>query len=202
MYTRIHIIILKKFISLLNRPMNPVWTPEKAEIAGRKQQYIGVPRGTRRHLLGAQNVWTTNRDVLYHTGYRITGTEQDIRDALMRAGINPVDIDNVIATSISANNYNTTMNDIYLQALQDENELRVIEQQAQAQQAIILNASLIPEKKAEIYSFFLNLIPTAREQLLARSSSTIEQRAVNQSIHQVSRELEGFILANQKPENV
>jgi hypothetical protein len=56
-------------------------------------------------------------NTIFHTGYRITGTPENVHAALALAGVSLADIQQVLVTSITRDNYNTTMADVFKQEL-------------------------------------------------------------------------------------
>jgi len=96
----------------MNHLYRQVWTPEKAQNALSKGQYIFVPTGTRRTLAGGPRTWSIpgGENIIYNTDFRIMGTPEDIRQALEAAGYDHKTIGNVIATSISHGNQNNFLN--------------------------------------------------------------------------------------------
>ena len=118
------------------------WTQEKFQQAAERGYYIGVPRGLRFLLSGAPRVWSDRetRDFYYNSGYRIVGTPADIQTALTRAGIPRATIDEVLRTSFTRNNYQTTMRDAFQQALNPDMTLHrgnADQREAASNQAII-----------------------------------------------------------------
>jgi hypothetical protein len=93
------------------------WSLEAANRARQKGSFIrvGGQGTTRRFLSGAKRSWAStdpaeNRTV-FHTGYRITGTPENINIALTYAGVAADQINQVLASVITSENWNTTMAD-------------------------------------------------------------------------------------------
>ncbi len=94
--------------------MEPVWSIEEMQDAEMKRQFILVtaiymttlPRTT---IMDIQDVWRMNGDVVFHTGYRIAGTPDDIASELNRSGIPNEDIEDVLNTTITKENYDGIM---------------------------------------------------------------------------------------------
>lgn len=95
------------------------WKPEAAEKARQKGAFlrVGGKQVTRRYLSGAKRAWASSdpqeRDSIYNTQYRITGTPDNVRQALLYAQYSPEVVEGVIADSINRNNYQTTKRDEY-----------------------------------------------------------------------------------------
>lgn len=90
------------------------WSADAAEKARTKGAFlrVGGPQVTRRYLSGVKRSWTSAKpeenQTIFHTGYRITGTPDAIRTALQYAGVPHDQIEDVIATAITRDNYETT----------------------------------------------------------------------------------------------
>jgi len=65
------------------------------------------------NISNALKIWSIYPDILFHTGYRIVGSPDDISVALSNSNISPLDIQEVLLTSISFSNYNTDMSSVY-----------------------------------------------------------------------------------------
>lgn len=100
------------------------WSVSAAEKAAQKGAFIrvGGHQVTRRFLSGAKRSWTNpdpaEHNTIFQTDYRITGTPENIRLALESASVPADTIAQVIASSITRDNWNTTMAGVY------ENEIR------------------------------------------------------------------------------
>lgn len=168
-----------------------VWTPEKAAVAQQNGKYIAVPSGNRRLISGAENVWSRDKNILYHSGYRITGTESDIRRALAAAGINQMDINDVIATSINGYNYNTTMREVYLQ------EIGAFRVERAARTAATQEVEFLVRKreiKNEMYELLLQDLETRKQQLrtaiLQKELTNVsEGKALVSAVNEIRKEL-------------
>ena len=94
------------------------WTPEAAEAARKAAKFIRVTSKpgaslTTRYFTGSDRSWGSddpeeNRTV-FHTGYRISGTPENIQLALRYAGVPDDQIDQILASAITKDNYQTTM---------------------------------------------------------------------------------------------
>jgi hypothetical protein len=97
------------------------WSAEAAEKHAKKGSFIrvGGAQVGNRVLSGAERTsWskTTNPDeynTIFHTGYRITGTPENVRMALESAGVTPDQVAQILATSIDRTNWQTTMKGEY-----------------------------------------------------------------------------------------
>lgn len=91
------------------------WSAEAAKKAGDKGAFlrVGGTSVSRRFLSGAKRSWTSAKpeenQTVFHTGFRITGTPEAIRTALTYAGIPADQIQAVLASAITRDNFNTTM---------------------------------------------------------------------------------------------
>jgi len=91
------------------------WSAEAAKKAGDKSAFIrvGGTQVTKRFLSGARRSWTSTKpeeqQTIFHTTYRITGTPENVRAALTYAGVSPDQIQQVLDTAITRDNFNTTM---------------------------------------------------------------------------------------------
>lgn len=90
------------------------WSEEAAKNAAVNHTFLKVG-GTKvapRVLAGSVRGWNTNketdRDLLFSFPYRIAGTEENIRKALLLANISKGDIDKAIKSAISSQNYKTS----------------------------------------------------------------------------------------------
>ena len=100
-------------VDLLNQiPLEYRWTPERAMkdlLEGYFYRVGPIKRRIRSRLLAvAPKLWASSdpdeTDVIYHTGYRITGTVEDVITTLRYAGITEETIDDIIAQSITKDN--------------------------------------------------------------------------------------------------
>lgn len=101
-------------------PSNFKWSAASAKNAAEKGSFIRVGGNTisRRYLSGAARSWQKDdSEDIYHTGYRITGTPEDVRTALTYAGVSSSDIDKVLKSSITRHNFETSMKETYNQEL-------------------------------------------------------------------------------------
>jgi hypothetical protein len=91
------------------------WSQKTAEKAAEKNAFIRVGGQTvsLRHLSGAKRKWSSvdpaENGSIFHTGYRITGTPAAVAQALRYAGVAEDAIQQVLATAITPQNYQTTM---------------------------------------------------------------------------------------------
>jgi hypothetical protein len=108
------------------------WSADAAKKAGDKGAFlrVGGTQVTRRFLSGAKRSWTSakpeEQQTIFHTGFRITGTPEAITTALSYAGVPADQIQQVLATSITRDNYNTTM----AQTVQEELQKHAAAKQA------------------------------------------------------------------------
>lgn len=104
----------------------PQWTLETLQDAKAKHQFILVtPTGHFRvYIIDAHNLWTTNPNIFFQTGYRIAGTQEDITNALLNQGIDADTIRYILDTSITSLNYNGEFAPIYNEELADYNTWR------------------------------------------------------------------------------
>lgn len=108
------------------------WNTDAADTARAKGAFlrVGGNQVTRRYLSGADRSWNSENpeenQTIFHTGYRITGTPDSIRTALQYAQLSPEEIDNVIATAITRDNYAST------KAQEVEEEIKAHSQAKQA----------------------------------------------------------------------
>ena len=103
------------------------WTQERAQRAAEQGNYIYVPKTGRTLLLaGTHRMWNRPEpaNIIYHSGYRIAGTPNDVQNALLQAGVDRQTIDQVLATSLAANNYNTNMQQVYNDTLASDLNIR------------------------------------------------------------------------------
>lgn len=100
------------------------WTREAAGKAALKSAFlrVGGAQVSRRFLSGAKRSWTSAKpeenQTIFHTGFRITGTPEAVRQALIYAGENAESINQVLATSITSQNFQTSMAQAYNQEIQ------------------------------------------------------------------------------------
>lgn len=172
--------------------MDLAWTPEKAAIARENGTYIMVPDGTHRMLEDAVLLWRYDLNILFHTGYRITGTEMAVRNALMAAGVRQGDINDVIATSINGYNYNNTMNDVYVQALADDAQKALSEEEIHEQEI----ETLVPDKKVQIYNALLQYLDTAVNEIRRTARMGVETTAIVKARAAVKAQLKDLRLEN------
>ena len=87
------------------------WTPENFTDASQRHDFISIslPNRPRLTIQDAYEVWETNPNILFHTGYRIAGTREDIAADLAAAGQSEADIEGIINSAISSENYLTDM---------------------------------------------------------------------------------------------
>lgn len=91
------------------------WNADAATKAGAKGAFlrVGGQQVTRRFLSGAKRSWASadpaENQTVFHTGYRITGTPENIRIALTYAGVGADQINQVLASAITRDNWQTTM---------------------------------------------------------------------------------------------
>ena len=106
--------------------MTTLWTLEAMEDAKTKHQFIMVsPLATPRvSITDAQRLWMLNPNIVFQTGYRIAGTEPDITAALTPLGISAENIEDLMASSITSTNYDTTMSQVYFEELESYNAWR------------------------------------------------------------------------------
>lgn len=112
-------------------PQGFKWSPELANRANEKGQFIrvgGTKQTTKRFLSGAPRRWASadpeENQTIFHTGYRITGTPQNVRLALQYAGIDNATIDQVLASSITRDNYTTTKAAEFQQEVENAHRLK------------------------------------------------------------------------------
>jgi len=90
------------------------WSPEAAASHAQKHKFIRVGGASigSRFLSGATRSWAqanpSENQSIFNLEYRITGTPDDVRTALSRAGVSQEDIDRAIEDSITSENYQTT----------------------------------------------------------------------------------------------
>lgn len=108
------------FLNINTVPGAYLWTADKQQKAGKDHYFINVGKGdkvTKRYITGAKAKWDspdpTVNSLIYHTGYRISGLPQDVRLALKYAKESDDTIDQVLATSLTKDNYQTTMASVY-----------------------------------------------------------------------------------------
>ena len=104
--------------------MTTAWTLVAMNEAAAKHQFIpvtalGLPRV---NITDAHSIWMRSPNVVFQTGYRIVGTPEDITAALSAMGVLNEDIQDLLASAITANNYNTTMAEVYKDELESYNE--------------------------------------------------------------------------------
>jgi len=93
------------------------WTVDAGTKAGAKGAFlrVGGQQVTRRFLSGAKRSWASTdpaeNQTVFHTGYRITGTPENIRTALAYAGLGEDQIAQILASVITRDNWQTTMAD-------------------------------------------------------------------------------------------
>jgi hypothetical protein len=91
------------------------WTLELMEDAKAKHQFIMVTNVglSRVYIIDVHRLWMINPRIVFQTGYRIAGTPEDIRSVLIVQGITDEDIQALIESSITTDNYTNTMSPIY-----------------------------------------------------------------------------------------
>jgi len=80
------------------------WNVRKAARATEKAYFINAKNGASNLMPSSPIRWQLEHNVLYHTGYRIKGTSEQITQALRLAKIDDNTINNVLATAISGQN--------------------------------------------------------------------------------------------------
>lgn len=91
------------------------WSVDAGTKAGAKGAFlrVGGQQVTRRFLSGAKRSWASvdpaENQTVFHTGYRITGTPENIRTALNYAGLGADQIAQILASVITRDNWQTTM---------------------------------------------------------------------------------------------
>lgn len=63
----------------------------------------------------APTIWSINRDILFHTGYRIAGLKSSMESFLIKLGIDQNSIKNILNTSLTYLNHNSTFLDVFIQ---------------------------------------------------------------------------------------
>jgi hypothetical protein len=103
------------------------WSTDAMAKAGAKGAFlrVGGAQVSRRFLSGATRSWKSldpaENTTIFHTGYRITGTPEAVQIALRYAGIPENTIAEVLATSITRDNFGTTMSEEYAKEIQKHN---------------------------------------------------------------------------------
>ena len=95
------------------------WTLQTMDDAKAKHQFImvtptGVPLVT---IRDSQAVWRRNPDIVFQTGYRIAGTPTDIATALTPLGVTPDDVQDLMNTAVTRENYQAVMAPVYQEEL-------------------------------------------------------------------------------------
>lgn len=95
------------------------WSMSEMDAAKRSYEFIFVSKegNSRTNMTEATKKWTADPSIVYQTGYRIAGTPTDIHNELIELGVTQKDIDDLFASSIKFDNYQTTMNTLYQQEL-------------------------------------------------------------------------------------
>lgn len=75
--------------------------------------YIGNGYSLIISILDANKYWTKDRNILFHTGYRIAGTQEDIEPVLMQNDINEKEITKILDTAVTYNNYTDEYKEVY-----------------------------------------------------------------------------------------
>lgn len=139
----------RRFNSL---PTN-AWNLVKATNATKKSYFISAKNGGRLVILSAPKKWQIQPSTLYHTGYRIAGTPEEIRNALTLAKIDSDTINNILTTAISSQNKDEEpYASLYNNEIKNYGEL--IKQKIQEPQSIQdrKRRNPLPENLAGIYT--------------------------------------------------
>ncbi|CAH6418185.1 Hypothetical protein HVR_LOCUS54 [uncultured virus] len=120
---------------LIDQRSSMVWTLDRAQKAAERGYYIMVPVLGYRTLKSAEKVWSKSesKDDIYHPTFRITGAPEDVIKALQTAQISKSTIEEVLATSISNNNYQSNFKALYEQTLNSDLLLFAIYKKAKDQ---------------------------------------------------------------------
>jgi len=95
------------------------WSVDAGTKAGAKGAFlrVGGQQVTRRYLSGSKRSWANvdpaENQTVFHTGYRITGTPENIQTALRYAGLGDDQIAAILGSVITRDNWQTTMADEY-----------------------------------------------------------------------------------------
>ena len=101
--------------SLFKEDMTSLWTPQTFDDAARRFQFIMVtpPGPSRVYIIDAQRIWMNNPAIVFHTGYRIAGIPDDISASLSSSGVSQEDINNILESVITYDNYQHEMSQGY-----------------------------------------------------------------------------------------
>lgn len=80
-------------------------------LLGNKPQLVSI--------LDSSLLWSMNKDIVFHTGYRIVGTQPQIKSTLTDLKFTQDIVDSVINSCITHNNHSNLFNSIYNQELID-----------------------------------------------------------------------------------
>lgn len=100
-------------------PVGFRWTQDAAGKAAAKGAFlrVGGAQVTKRFLSGSKRSWTSTKPdeyrTIFSTDLRITGTPEAVTTALSLAGLTQEQIQEVLARSITRDNFNTTMAAVY-----------------------------------------------------------------------------------------
>ena len=92
------------------------WTYETMQDALARNQFIYVTSigNSRVYIIDAIPMWIKDPNIIFHTGYRIASTPNDIYNSLISQGIMEEEVDTVLKNSITKDNYNTIISLIWL----------------------------------------------------------------------------------------
>lgn len=93
-----------------------MWNLLTGNDAAERQEFVVVTPGhlSRTYLSNSAQLWSVVPRMVFHTGYRIAGTPEEVRDALRSEGISDNTIAEVLNTAISKNNYqHASINQLY-----------------------------------------------------------------------------------------
>lgn len=119
-----------QFPTLYVTPAGFKWSAEAANKAAQKGQFIRVSQGNpgKRSLSGANRTWASTdpsvNQTVFSTQYRISGTPDNIRQALRYANVPEEQINQVLATAITKDNFQTTMKAAYDQEIANYQNLK------------------------------------------------------------------------------
>jgi len=107
----------------MTTPAGLKWDSKMAEKATTNGTFIRVTskpgaKGGTRQLSGAQRMWGKGENVVFLPGARLTGTREDVTQALRLAGIDQRDIDEQLANAITQENFGSSMAGLYQQELE------------------------------------------------------------------------------------
>ena len=98
-------------------------TLETIQDAKAKNQFILLTTSgsSRINITDARNLWITDPSIIFQTGYRVAGTPSDVSNIMISLGFTQNEIENLINSSITSNNYYNEFAPIYNEEMTNYN---------------------------------------------------------------------------------